>query len=125
MFRLDLALPVPGEDIFTRTEKLRKIRQNYLKASEIFSETVTHLAKIRPRDPNLGKWFFLWGTAEWFGGRKEKAIHLFKRAVRVDFTLSDSFYNIASIYESLEQDQDSKIYWAKYLKAEKEFVEEK
>ncbi|MCE9499768.1 MAG: hypothetical protein K8R21_04615 [Leptospira sp.] len=66
LFRLDLALPVPGEDIFTRTEKLRKIRQNYLKASEIFSETVTHLAKIRPRDPNLGKWFFLWGTASSF-----------------------------------------------------------
>ncbi len=118
-------MPVPGEGIFERTEKLKRIKKNYRKASEIFSESVLTLQKIRPRDPSLGKWFFLWALAEWFAGQKEKSVALFKKAVKVDFTLSSSYYNIASIYESLGQEQDARIYWGKYLKAEKEFMEEK
>ncbi|MBE7412274.1 MAG: tetratricopeptide repeat protein [Leptospiraceae bacterium] len=125
LFRTDLETPVPGEGIYERTEKLKKIKGNYRKSSEIFSKYVLILQNIRPREPSLGKWFFLWAMAEWFSGQKEKSISLFKKAIKLDFTLSSSYYNIASIYESLGQSQDAKIYWGRYLKAEKEFLEER
>lgn len=125
LFQENFQLPVPDEDIFSRSEKLNSIKANYAEAARVFEESVNYLLMAQPRDPNLGKWHFLWGISELFAGNKEKAIHVFLKANKIDFTLSDSFYNVAVIYESLGQDQDAKLYWRKFEKSEKELKEAK
>ncbi len=124
LYRRDLPVPRIEENIESRTEKSRAIKKNYNKATELFAENVIHLQKVKPRDPNLGKWYYLWAFSEWFSDNKEKAILLFRKAVRLDYRLTESYYNIAALYESTNQMRDAEIFWKKYEKAEKELEEE-
>ncbi len=124
LYRRDLPVPRIEENIESRTEKSRAIKMNYNKATELFAENVIHLQKVKPRDPNLGKWYYLWAFSEWFSDNKEKAILLFRKAVRLDYRLTESYYNIAALYESTNQMRDAEIFWKKYEKAEKELEEE-
>ncbi len=124
LYRRDLPVPRIEENIESRTEKSRAIKMNYNKAIELFAENVIHLQKVKPRDPNLGKWYYLWAFSEWFSDNKEKAILLFRKAVRLDYRLTESYYNIAALYESTNQMRDAEIFWKKYEKAEKELEEE-
>ncbi|TGK01616.1 hypothetical protein EHQ53_07890 [Leptospira langatensis] len=123
-WRADLPLPEHSEDVFSRMEKIKAIRENYLRSAGIFEEALGHLSKIAPRDPDLGKWLFLWAMTEWYAGREDRAIQLFKKAFKQDFRLNQANFNIAAIYESLGQIVDSKIYYGTYLKNEKELKEE-
>ncbi|PJZ27358.1 hypothetical protein CH352_09790 [Leptospira hartskeerlii] len=123
-WRADLELPGHSEDVFSRMEKVRKIRDNYLRAAGLFEENVGYLGKVSPRDPDLGKWTFLWAMSEWYAGREDRAIQLFKKSFKHDFRLNQANYNIAAIYESLGQILDSQIYYGTYLKNEKELKEE-
>ncbi|WP_243396533.1 tetratricopeptide repeat protein [Leptospira wolffii] len=123
-WRADLELPKYDEEVFSRMEKTKKIRENYLRAAGIFEESLGHLSKISPRDPDLGKWYFLWAMAEWYAGREDRAIQMFKKAFKQDFRLNQANFNIAAIYESLGQVRDSEIYYGTYLKNEKELKEE-
>ncbi|WP_367898062.1 tetratricopeptide repeat protein [Leptospira sp. WS58.C1] len=123
-WRADLELPGHSEDVFSRMEKVRKIRDNYLRAASLFEENVGYLAKVSPRDPDLGKWTFLWAMSEWYAGREDRAIQLFKKSFKHDFRLNQANYNIGAIYESLGQILDSQIYYGTYLKNEKELKEE-
>lgn len=124
LYRKDLPVPRIDENIESRTEKSIAIKQNYNKATELFSENVLHLQKVKPRDPNLGKWYYLWAFSEWFSDNKEKAILLFRKAVKLDYRLTEAYYNIAALYESTNQMRDADIFWKKYEKAEKELEEE-
>ncbi|PJZ71264.1 hypothetical protein CH373_01790 [Leptospira perolatii] len=123
-WRADLELPKHDEDVFLRMEKIKKIRENYLRSASFFEEVLTHLAKISPRDPELGKWHFLWAMSEWYAGREDRAIQIFRKAFKFDFRLNQANYNIAAIYEMLGQVRDSEIYFRTYLKNEKELKEE-
>ncbi|PJZ50764.1 tetratricopeptide repeat protein [Leptospira saintgironsiae] len=123
-WRADLELPGHSEDVFSRMEKVRKIRDNYLRAASLFEENVGYLVKVSPRDPDLGKWTFLWAMSEWYAGREDRAIQLFKKSFKHDFRLNQANYNIAAIYENLGQILDSQIYYGTYLKNEKELKEE-
>ncbi|TGL63259.1 tetratricopeptide repeat protein [Leptospira sarikeiensis] len=123
-WRADLELPGHSEDVFSRMEKVRRIRENYLRAASIFEESLTYLGKVSPRDPDLGKWTFLWAMSEWYAGREDRAIQLFKKSFKQDFRLNQANYNIAAIYENLGQILDSQIYYGTYLKNEKEMKEE-
>ncbi|PJZ78340.1 tetratricopeptide repeat protein [Leptospira neocaledonica] len=123
-WRADLELPGHSEDVFSRMEKVRKIRDNYLRAASLFEENVGYLGKVSPRDPDLGKWTFLWAMSEWYAGREDRAIQLFKKSFKHDFRLNQANYNIAAIYENLGQILDSQIYYGTYLKNEKELKEE-
>lgn len=120
LLKEDLPIPSRDEETVKRNEKWRQIRKNYYISARIFEENVLLLESVRPRDPSLGKWYFQWATAEWFSGNKEKALALYKKAVKKDFTLVDSYYNMAAIYESLGQYSDAEKYWIEYTKAEKE-----
>ncbi|TGN17682.1 tetratricopeptide repeat protein [Leptospira idonii] len=124
LYRDDLPVPRNDENIETRINKTKAIQTNYNKASKIFQENVLHLEKVRPRDPNLGRWYYVWAFSEWFSDNKEKSIKLFQKAVKLDYRLTESYYNIASLYESLGQWKDAELYWRKYEKAEKELEEE-
>lgn len=44
--------------------------------------------------------------------------------MKLDYRLTESYYNVASLYESLGQWKDASLYWRKYEKAEKELEEE-
>ncbi|EPG73227.1 hypothetical protein LEP1GSC058_3630 [Leptospira fainei serovar Hurstbridge str. BUT 6] len=123
-WRSDLELPKHDEDVFSRMEKIKKIRDNYLRSAAIFEEALGHLSKIAPRDPDLGKWFFLWALSEWYAGREDRAIQIFRKSFKYDFRLNQANYNIGAIYESLGQLKDSQIYYGTYLKNEKELKEE-
>ncbi|TGK37812.1 tetratricopeptide repeat protein [Leptospira andrefontaineae] len=123
-WRSDLELPGHSEDVFSRMEKVRRIRDNYLRAAGLFEENVGYLVKVSPRDPDLGKWTFLWAMSEWYAGREDRAIQLFKKSFKHDFRLNQANYNIAAIYENLGQILDSQIYYGTYLKNEKELKEE-
>ncbi|TGK35991.1 hypothetical protein EHQ12_08025 [Leptospira gomenensis] len=123
-YREDLSLPEHSEDVFSRMEKLKKIRENYLLASKLFGEVLEYLSSATPRDPDLGKWHFLWAMSEWYGGREDRAIQIFKKSFKYDFRLNEANYNIASIYQSLGQIQDAEIYFRAYLKNDKEMREE-
>jgi tetratricopeptide (TPR) repeat protein len=120
LYREDLPIPSRDEDNYSRAQKWKLIRSNYKESSAIFEENVLKVEQIRPRDPNLGKWYFQWATAEWFSGNKEKAINLFQKAVKKDFTLTDSYYNMGAIYESMGQFADADFAWRKYIQAEKD-----
>ncbi|XDD50032.1 tetratricopeptide repeat protein [Leptospira sp. WS92.C1] len=123
-YRQDLELPGHSEDIFSRMEKLKKIRENYLHASRIFEEVLEYLAMATPRDPNLGKWHFLWAMCEWYGGREDRAVQIFKKSFKYDFRLNEANYNIAAIYQTMGQLKDADIYFRTYLKNDKEMREE-
>ncbi|WP_246047759.1 tetratricopeptide repeat protein [Leptospira ilyithenensis] len=124
LYRTDLEVPGNDENIESRINKTRAIQSNYNKASKIFQENVLHLEKVRPRDPNLGRWYYLWAFSEWFSDNKEKSIKLFQKAVKLDYRLTECYYNIAALYESLGQWKDAELFWRKYEKAEKELEEE-
>lgn len=124
LYRNDLSVPRPDEPAEDRINKAKLIQKNYNLSSKLFQENVLHLEKVRPRDPNLGRWYYLWAFSEWFSDNKEKAIKLFQKAVKLDYRLTESYYNIASLYESLGQWQDASLYWRKFEKAEKELEEE-
>ncbi|GBF41647.1 hypothetical protein LPTSP2_09270 [Leptospira ellinghausenii] len=124
LYRNDLSVPKPDEPAEDRINKAKIIQKNYNLASKLFQENVLHLEKVRPRDPNLGRWYYLWAFSEWFSDNKEKSIKLFLRAVKLDYRLTESYYNIASLYESLGQWKDASLYWRKFEKAEKELEEE-
>ncbi|MCW7527414.1 hypothetical protein ND861_13715 [Leptospira sp. 2 VSF19] len=124
LYRNDLSVPRPDEPAEDRINKAKVIQKNYNLSSKLFQENVLHLEKVRPRDPNLGRWYYLWAFSEWFSDNKEKSIKLFQKAVKLDYRLTESYYNIASLYESLGQWQDASLYWRKFEKAEKELEEE-
>ena len=124
LYRTDLEVPKNDEAIESRINKNKAIQSNYTKSAKIFQENVTHLQKVRPRDSNLGRWLYLWAFSEWFSDNKEKAIKLFQKAVKQDYRLTESYYNIAALYESLGQWRDAELYWRKYEKAEREKEEE-
>ncbi|MCG6141480.1 hypothetical protein LFX27_12855 [Leptospira mtsangambouensis] len=124
LYRNDLSVPRPDEPAEDRINKAKLIQKNYNLSSKLFQENVLHLEKVRPRDPNLGRWYYLWAFSEWFSDNKEKSIKLFQKAVKLDYRLTESYYNIASLYESLGQWQDASLYWRKFEKAEKELEEE-
>lgn len=124
LYRNDLSVPKPDEPAEDRINKAKLIQKNYNLSSKLFQENVLHLEKVRPRDPNLGRWYYLWAFSEWFSDNKEKAIKLFQKAVKLDYRLTESYYNIAALYESLGQWQDASLYWRKFEKAEKELEEE-
>ncbi|TGK30021.1 hypothetical protein EHQ05_03410 [Leptospira yasudae] len=123
-YRKDLEIPGHAEDIFSRMEKLKKIKENYLLAAKTFEEVLEYLAQATPRDPDLGKWHFLWAMCEWYAGREDRAIQIFKKAFKYDFRLNEANYNIASIYQALGQMKDADIYFRLYLKNDKEMREE-
>ncbi|WCL48443.1 hypothetical protein [Leptospira sp. GIMC2001] len=120
LLREDLPIPMRDEDSYSRIQKWKKIKSNYSESAKIFEENVTHFEMVRPRDPSLGKWLFQWATAEWYGGNKEKAIKLYERAVKKDFTLTDAYYNMGAIYDSMGQYADADLQWRKFIQAEKE-----
>lgn len=124
LYRNDLSVPRPDEPAEDRINKAKLIQKNYNLSSKLFQENVLHLEKVRPRDPNLGRWYYLWAFSEWFSDNKEESIKLFQKAVKLDYRLTESYYNIASLYESLGQWQDASLYWRKFEKAEKELEEE-
>lgn len=124
LYRTDLSVPKPEEPAEDRINKAKLIQKNYNLASKLFQENVLHLEKVRPRDPNLGRWYYLWAFSEWFSDNKEKSIKLFLKAVKLDYRLTESYYNVASLYESLGQWKDASLYWRKFEKAEKELEEE-
>ncbi|XDD45438.1 hypothetical protein AB3N60_12055 [Leptospira sp. WS39.C2] len=124
LYRNDLLVPKPDEPAEDRINKAKIIQKNYNLASKLFQENVLHLEKVRPRDPNLGRWYYLWAFSEWFSDNKEKSIKLFLKAVKLDYRLTESYYNVASLYESLGQWKDASLYWRKFEKAEKELEEE-
>ncbi|MCZ8157714.1 MAG: hypothetical protein O9264_16465 [Leptospira sp.] len=124
LYRNDLVVPKSEEPIESRINKTRAIQTNYTKAAKIFQENVLHLQRIRPRDANLGRWFYLWAFSEWFSDNKEKAIKLFLKAVKQDYRLTEAYYNVAALYESLGQWKDAELYWQKYVKAEREIEDE-
>ncbi|WP_244241586.1 tetratricopeptide repeat protein [Leptospira jelokensis] len=124
LYRNDMVVPKPEEPAEDRINKAKIIQKNYNLASKIFQENVLHLEKVRPRDPNLGRWYYLWAFSEWFSDNKEKSIKLFLKAVKLDYRLTEAYYNVASLYESLGQWKDASLYWRKYEKAEKELEEE-
>ncbi|TGM44037.1 hypothetical protein EHQ92_13860 [Leptospira biflexa] len=124
LYRNDLSVPKPNEPAEDRINKAKIIQKNYNLASKLFQENVLHLEKVRPRDPNLGRWYYLWAFSEWFSDNKEKSIKLFLKAVKLDYRLTESYYNVASLYESLGQWKDASLYWRKFEKAEKELEEE-
>ncbi|MGV3665208.1 MAG: hypothetical protein ACO1NV_03675 [Leptospira bouyouniensis] len=124
LYRNDLLVPKPNEPAEDRINKAKIIQKNYNLASKLFQENVLHLEKVRPRDPNLGRWYYLWAFSEWFSDNKEKSIKLFLKAVKLDYRLTESYYNVASLYESLGQWKDASLYWRKFEKAEKELEEE-
>lgn len=123
-YRKDLELPGHAEDVFSRMEKLKKIRDNYLQSARIFEEVLEYLSQATPRDPDLGKWHFLWAMAEWYAGRDDRAVQIFKKSFKYDFRLNEANYNIASIYQSIGQLKDADIYFRIYLKNDKEMREE-
>ncbi|TGK16440.1 tetratricopeptide repeat protein [Leptospira kmetyi] len=123
-YRNDLEIPGHAEDIFSRMEKLKKIKENYLFAAKTFEEVLEYLAQATPRDPDLGKWHFLWAMSEWYAGREDRAIQIFKKSFKYDFRLNEANYNIAAIYQSLGQLKDADIYFRIYLKNDKEMREE-
>lgn len=120
LYKENLPIPTREEDNYSRSQKWKAIRKNYGDSARIFEENITQMEMIRPREPSLGKWYFQWATAEWFSGNKEKAIKLFERSVGKDFTLTDAYYNIGAIYESMGQYADADNHWRKYVQAEKE-----
>ncbi|TGL87413.1 hypothetical protein EHQ68_12075 [Leptospira congkakensis] len=124
LYRTDLSVPRPNEPAEDRINKTKLIQKNYNLSSKLFQENVLHLQKVRPRDPNLGRWYYLWAFSEWYSDNKEKSIKLFQKAVKLDYRLTESYYNIAALYESLGQWQDANLYWRKFEKAEKELEEE-
>lgn len=124
LYRTDLSVPKPEEPAEDRINKAKLIQKNYNLASKLFQQNVLHLEKVRPRDPNLGRWYYLWAFSEWFSDNKEKSIKLFLKAVKLDYRLTESYYNVASLYESLGQWKDASLYWRKFEKAEKELEEE-
>ncbi|XDD41837.1 hypothetical protein AB3N58_11060 [Leptospira sp. WS60.C2] len=124
LYRTDLSVPKPEEPAEDRINKAKLIQKNYNLASKLFQENVLHLEKVRPRDPNLGRWYYLWAFSEWFSDNKEKSIKLFLKAFKLDYRLTESYYNVASLYESLGQWKDASLYWRKFEKAEKELEEE-
>lgn len=124
LYRKDLKVPSISEPIEDRINKTKQIQKNYNLAAKTFQENVLHLEKVRPRDSNLGRWYYLWAFSEWFSDNKEKAIKLFQKAVKLDYRLTESYYNIASLYESLGQWKDAELFWRKFEKAERELEEE-
>lgn len=120
LYREDLPIPTREEDHYSRNQKWATIRSNYGESARIFQEYTTKLEEIRPRDPSLGKWYYQWAMSELFSGNKEKALALFEKSVRKDFTLTDAYYNMGAISESLGQYSDAEKYWRRYYLAEKE-----
>lgn len=120
LYREDLPIPSREEESNTRTGKWREIRNNYQNSARIFEKNILQMESIRPREPSLGKWYFQWATAEWFSGNKEKAVKLYHRSVKKDFTLIDAYYNMGAIYESMGQYRDADKQWRNYVIAEKE-----
>lgn len=120
LLREDLAIPTREEDSYTRNQKWKAIRSNYKESAAIFQANIAKLEMVRPRDPGLGKWYFQWAMAEWFGGNKEKAVKLFEKSVKKDFTLIDSYFNMGAIYESMGQYADAERAFRSFVQAEKE-----
>ncbi|MCG9876701.1 MAG: hypothetical protein MH321_18145 [Leptospiraceae bacterium] len=120
LMKEDLPIPSREEDNYTRAEKWKTIKRNYGNSAKLFEENIQVFESVRPRDPSLGKWYFHWATAEWFSGNKEKAITLFRKSVEKDFTITDAYYNIGAIYDSMGQAVDAQNSWRRYYQAEKE-----
>ncbi len=114
ILRKDLEEPKEEDDAFLKKEKANLIQRNYNHSAFLFSESVTYLEEITPKDKKLGELYFLWAYAEYFGVNKEKAIGLFKKSAKLNPTLKTmANYNIGSIYEELGQKKDSSIYFNK------------
>ncbi|EMO25558.1 tetratricopeptide repeat protein [Leptospira interrogans serovar Bataviae str. HAI135] len=62
--------------------------------------------------------------SEWYAGREDRAIQVFKKSFKYDFRLNEANYNIACIYQTLGQLKDAEIYFRTYLKNDKEMREE-
>lgn len=124
LFRKDLPIPQTEEDIFFKNQKIKEAKGNYLEAAAVFSSILEPIGKRVEDNPeslhsdplgkNLGKWYFLWALAEYYAENAEKSILLFKKAVKFDPTLVDSYYNISIIYRFLGKFTDAKIYLKKY-----------
>ena len=116
LFRKDLSVASKNKNIHLYQNKKKEIIDNYRLSAKIFRENLTKLEKLTTDKKKLGEYFFLLSMAQWLSKDKIKAINSFKKALKYDKTLNEANYNIASIYESLNQEDKSKLYFKKYLK---------
>jgi tetratricopeptide (TPR) repeat protein len=108
LYREDLVIQIPDFNA------IQKIRSNYHKSLNLFTEKISALEQKTPHDKILGEYFFLLGTTEMLLGYDFRAISKFKKSITYEYEKRNCYYNIGMIYERLgfkkESDQSFQLY---------------
>ncbi|MBN2039581.1 MAG: tetratricopeptide repeat protein [Spirochaetes bacterium] len=87
----------------------------YLYKDGMLQEAVKHLKLSVELDHSLSKGYFYLGIAYMLSKKYEPAIHAFSDAYRYDNEKVEALYNIAAIYEILQNNYQSQKYYKLYL----------
>ncbi len=93
LYREDLAVKQP--EFF----EIQKVRSNYHKSLNLFTEKILALEQKTPNDKILGEFYFLLGTTEMLLGYDWRAISKFKKSITYEYEKRNCYYNIGMIYE--------------------------
>lgn len=108
LYREDLVVQRP--DFY----EIQKVRSNYHKSLNLFTEKIIFLEQKTPNDKILGEFYFLLGSTEMLLGYDWRAITKFKKSISYDFEKRNCYYNIGMIYErqgfKKESDHNFQIY---------------
>jgi tetratricopeptide (TPR) repeat protein len=94
--------------------EIQKIRVNYNKSLNIFTEKLALLEQKTPADPIIGEYYFYLGTVEMILGYDERSISKFQKSISYEYEKNKSYYNIAMIYEKMGNKKDSDRFFTLY-----------
>jgi len=109
LYKEDLELSNPN------FSEIQKIRTNYNKSLNIFTEKISILEQKTPDDKILGEYYFYLGLVEMVLGYEERSISKFQKSIHYTYEINKSYYNIGMLYERLgnkkESDRFFKLYY--------------
>ena len=111
LYRDDLKL----HEKISGIEDIRMIRENYQKASKIFSIKIPELEQKTPGDKKLSDFYFYWALAEMFSGNEDRSLGLFKKCISLNPSNKEAYYNAGIIQQKNSNYKDSDKYLKKYI----------
>ncbi len=108
LYKEDLELPNPN------FSEIQKIRTNYNKSLNIFTEKINLLEQKTPDDKILGEYYFYLGLVEMTLGYEERSISKFLKSIKYKYEINKSYYNIGMLYESLGNKKESDRFFKLY-----------
>lgn len=91
----------------------------YLMKKDMNSDAIVHLKRSVECDRRFAKGYFYLGMAYYFSGKYVAAVAAYKECIRNDSGYIEALYNIGAIYDIMDRDRNSAVFYSRYVKARK------